>query len=216
MRNLHPFERQARGAAFLLSCLLYVMGGLLFHLWTKTLPAVASPSFSVNSVHLSFTQIELQAAEETPPVTPPPKPEPEPEPPEEVDVVLEEIVKEPEPAPEPEPELVQVEAQVTQEASSMEPYVESDHVGDWVDGLIQKEKYYPASAQRAGQEGVFELSIKVGADGVISEATVISGKGSRLLRRALEKIIHSLPGQYFGRPLEEAIEISMEFEFELN
>lgn len=214
MSRVRSFERHARISAFVLSCLLYALAAWFFRLWTENLPDTASPSFSVNSVNLSFTQIKLQAAVEAPP--PEPKPEPEPEPLEEVDVVLEEIIEEPEPEPEPDPEPIPVEAQMTQAAATMEPYRESEHLGIWVSGLVEQVKYYPATAQRAGMTGTFDLLIKVGKDGVISEVTIASGKGSALLRRALSKMIRSLPGKYFGRPIEEAVDLSLPVDFELN
>ena len=100
MKGSRSVELPWKAFSLLLSCLLYAAGFLGVHVWMQSSGESSAPAFSVNSVHLSFTQVELQAAVETPP--PEPQPEPEPEPPEEVDVVLEERVEKP---PEPEPEL---------------------------------------------------------------------------------------------------------------
>lgn len=155
-------------------------------------------------VQLHFAQMELRAVVETPP-------EPEPSPPEEAEEALEEIVETPEPEP------VKAEAHVTQEASAPQtPPVDPDRLRLWVQEQIEKEKYYPVAAQRAGYEGQFRLLVKIGRDGKISEAAVLGGKGHPILRRSLEKIMTALPGRSFGAPLPEPDELSFEFEFKLN
>ncbi len=152
--------------------------------------------------------MELVAVEEPPP---PKEPEPLP-PPEEVDVVLEEIIEEPEPEPEP----IEADAQVSREASAEteEVVVDFDKVSAWVFEQIEKEKYYPKAAQKAGYEGVFDLLVIVNAEGMISEASITHGKGHPLLRRALEKMLDKLPGRSFSEPPGRVIEMAFEFEFE--
>ncbi len=51
--------------------------------------------------------------------------------------------------------------------------------------------------------------------GTISEAVVLPGFGHPLLRRSIEKIMGLLPGRSFGQPWSRAVEIPIEFEFEL-
>jgi len=148
--------------------------------------------------------MELVAVED-----PPPPKEPEPLPPEEVDVVLEEIIEEPEPEP------VEADALVSQEASSADEEVTADALSNWVLEQIQKEKYYPPSAQRAGYEGVFDLLVIIEADGTISDASITYGRGHPLLRRSLEKMLGKLSGRSFGQPIGQTVEMEVEFEFEL-
>ena len=150
MNKLRPSERLVRSLALLLCLLLYGGGGVGGYFWGRGQSEEDATSIHVNAVNLSFAQMELVAVEE-----PPPPKEPEPLPPEEVDVVLEEIVEEPEPEP------IQADALVSQEASSADEEVTADALSDWVLEQIQKEKYYPPSAQRAGYEGVFDLLVVI-------------------------------------------------------
>ncbi len=192
--------------AFSLCLLLYAGGGSAGYFWGRGLSEEKTASVHVNAVNLSFAQMELVAVEE-----PPPPKEPEPPPPEEVDVVLEKIIEEPEPEPEP----VEADAFVSQEASASEEAVDSDALSDWVLEQIEKGKHYPATAKRAGYEGVFDLLVIVEADGTISEASIVYGRGHPLLRRALEKMLGNLIGRNFGKPLGQTVEMEVEFEFEL-
>ena len=206
MNKLRPSERWIRFLAFVFSILLYVAIVGVIWFGADRLSEEEAPSIHINAVNLSFAQMELVAVEE-----PPPPKEPEPLPPEEVDVALEEIIEEPEPEPEP----VQADALVSQEASSIDEEVAVGALSDWVSEQIQREKYYPRTAQRAGYEGVFDLLVIIDADGTISEATITYGKGHPLLRRSLEKILGILIGRNFGQPIGQAVEMPIEFEFEL-
>lgn len=203
MNKLRPSERLVRLLAFSLSLLLYGGGITGVYRWSENLSKQDPVPVSMKAVNLSFAQMELTAVEETPPppeITPPP---------EEADVALEEVIKKPEPEP------VQANAQVTQEAAAPAAPIETDALLAWVLEQIEKEKYYPATAKRAGYEGTFDLLVTVGADGTISEAVVLSGFGHPLLRRSIEKMMGLLPGRSFGQPLGRAVEIPIEFEFEL-
>jgi len=187
--------------------MVYAGGGSIGYFLGFGSPEKETPSVSIKAVNLSFAQMELVAVEE-----PPPPEEPEPLPPEEVDVVLEEIIEEPEPDPEP----VEADAFVNQEAAAPVVAVEKNVLIAWVREQIEKEKYYPASAQRAGYEGTFNLRVKVNADGRISEALVVSGKGHPLLRRSAKKTAGVLPGRSFGQPLANVEEVSFELAFDLD
>lgn len=232
MNKLHPSERWIRLLAFSLSLLLYGVAVNVIWFWADRLSDDRSALISLSAVHLSFAQMELTAVEEIPPPKEPepsPKKEPEPPPPEEVDVVLEEIIEEPEPDVSSEAlvkeERVETDmarrnemeevAQVTQEAAAPEVVANPDALRAWVQQQIEREKYYPVTARRAGYEGSFNLLVKVEADGAISEAVVLSGRGHPLLRRSLEKIMELLIGRNSGRSLEKAVELPFEFNFEL-
>ena len=204
MNKLRPSERLVRFLAFSLCLLLYAGGGAIGYFWGRGSSEEDVASIHVNAVKLSFAQIELVAVEE-----PPPPKEPEPLPPEDVDVVLEEIIEELEPEP------VEADALVSQEASSADEEVTVDALSNWVLEQIQKEKYYPPSAQRAGYEGVFDLLVVIGSDGIILDASIVYGRGHPLLRRSLEKMLGKLPGRGFGQPIGQTVEMEVEFEFAL-
>ena len=222
MNKARPSERWIRLLALAFSIFPYaaLIWGVGF--WADRLLNEDPPAVSVNAVNLSFSQMELVKIEETPP---PKEPEPlplleEPDPlppPDEVDVVLEEVTKEPKPEPEiAEPEPVQAEAQVTQEASAPEvEVVNTDRLMAWVSWQVEKEKYYPKVAQRAGYEGTFHVVVRIEADGTISAAVISSGEGHPLLRRSLEKIAASLLGRSFGQPLDEAISFDIPVDYKL-
>lgn len=170
------------------------------------------------AVTLSFAQMELQA-----PVAPPPEPEQELKPevqpdPDEADVALEKIEEVPEPQPEPEPtpmpESEAVPAQVTQHATAPALLVNRDVLQDWVVEQIEREKYYPAAAERLGLQGAFDLVVRVDETGTILSAEVLEGNGHRILRQALEKMLRKLPGLRFGQPISRAVEFEIEFSFE--
>ncbi len=172
----------------------------------------------VRAVTLNFVQMELQAQP-----APPPEPEPQPQPeiqaePEEADVALETVEEKPaprpEPPPEPAPESDAPVAQVSQQAAAPVFQVNPDVLQGWVLEQIEKEKYFPAAAERLGLTGTFDLSVTVGEDGLIRSAEVLTGRGHRILRQALQKMLGNLPGKSFGRPIGEAVEFEVEFSFE--
>ncbi|MFA7257623.1 MAG: TonB family protein [Kiritimatiellales bacterium] len=205
MNKIRTSERLSGLLAFALSSLFYiaVIALVLFRMRSRLAPQSA---FNPAPVTLSFAQIELQAAAESPPEI-----KPEPSPPEEAEVAIE-----PKPEPPP-PKPVKADAQVTQEASApMEPSVDRNVLLDWVREQIEKEKYYPPAARNAGFEGQFQLLIKIGTDGKISEAAVLEGNGHPMLRRSLEKIMTGLIGRGFGQTLPDPVELPFDFEFRLN
>jgi outer membrane biosynthesis protein TonB len=199
VNKTRPSERLSRLLAFVLSGLLYVgAGAVVFSQVQKVF--MERPVISRPAINLSFAQMELQAAE------PPPEPKPVPE----ADLSSEALAKE-------EPEPVPADAQVVQEAAAPEnPPAEQDILLTWVYEQIEREKYYPASALRAGYEGTFELRVSLGTDGIISGAEVLGGKGHPLLRHSLEKVLGRLIGRSFGQPLPQPVELPFEFQFKLN
>jgi TonB family protein len=204
VNNLRTATCVARLIAFVISLFLY--GGTLWLIAFWANQWVDEPRALPVEISLNWSeapQVEQVAVEE-----PPPPVEQEP-PPEEVDVALEELVEEPEPEP------VFAEAQVSQEASAPELIDEKNPLLAWVQARIEKEKYYPAAARRAGIEGDYVLAIAVRADGTIESAEVVSGKGHFLLRRALDKMIGALPGQQFPGQLSQKERLEFSFSFNL-
>lgn len=152
----------------------------------------------MQAVRLQFAQMELQAVREPTPL------------PREADAAMEELPKEPD-------EPVPADAQIVQEAAAPKiPPVKQNALLTWVYEQIEKEKYYPASAQRAGYEGTFNLQVSIGTDGIISRAKVLGGKGHPLLRSSLEKVLNRLVGRSFGQPLPAPVELPFEFQFKLD
>lgn len=202
------------GLAFALSGSFHIILVTLVSIWIKD--RLLEPlAFHPAPMRLSVAQIELQAA--APPLEAEPIHEeihPEPSLREKVDAPLEPISEEPKPEPQP---IREATAQVTQEASApTASSVERNILLHWVREQIEKEKYYPPAARNAGYEGQFRLWINVGADGKISEATVLDGQGHYLLRQSLEKIIVRLIGRDFGQTLPDPVALPFEFEFKLN
>jgi len=197
VNKVRTSEWLSRLLAFVLSGLFYVgVGAIVFFRAQRIF--TEQPAVSVQAINLSFAQMELRAVEEPPPdVSRRSETEAEAEPPR----------KEPVPA----------QAQITQEAAVPEiPPVEQNELLTWVYEQIEKEKYYPASAQRAGYEGTFNLRVNIGADGIISGAEVLDGKGHPLLRRSLEKVLGRLIGRRFGQSLPQPVELPFEFQFKLD
>jgi outer membrane biosynthesis protein TonB len=115
---------------------------------------------------------------------------------------------------EPLPESDAPVALVTQEAAAEVLLVNPDAILDWVLEQIEKEKYYPPTAERLGITGIFDLTVTVDQGGTIIFTEVHDGKGHRVLRQALEKMLIKLIGRNFGRSISEAVEFEVEFEFE--
>lgn len=216
VNRARPGERLIRLVALCLCGAVYfIVLGLIFQGLEKQ-QQKGTPV--VRAITLSFVQIELQAQSA-------PEPEPEPEPeleqeilpePEEADVALETVEEKPEPQSEPEPlpESEAPVAQITQQAAAPTLLVDSANVQDWVIKQIEREKYYPAAAERLGLQGKFDLAVTVDETGTILSADVLEGRGHRILRQALEKMLRKLPGQSFGQPIGEAVEFEVEFSFE--
>lgn len=210
-----PAERVVRLLTFALCAVAYAAVLVLFlRSWEPSERAVSVPS----AVRLSFVQMELQAEP-----TPPPRPEPVeqeavPEL-EEADVTLEKIPEllkpEPQPAPLPEEMLPEAPvAQVTQEAAAPEPVVSSQGVQGWAQEQLEKEKYMPRMAERMGLSGEFILRIDIRADGVIRSAEILEGRGHRILRQALEKMLTKIVGRGYGQAIGEPLEFEVRFIFE--
>lgn len=171
----------------------------------------------MKAVRLSIAQMELQT--EPAPMT---KPELQPKrkvrPEEEADVALEKAVEKVEPIPKPQPEPIpDVEvpvAHVNQEASAPQMVSNPDDVQGWLLEKIEKEKYYPLSAQRLGLKGKFDLKIMIDETGTIQSAEVLGGEGHQLLRQAVEKILSKITGLKYSKPIGEPMGFEVEFEFE--
>lgn len=211
-----PGERWVRLAALCLCGAVYfIVLGLIFQGLEKQKQEGVPV---VSAVTLSFVQVELQAEQE-------PQSEQEPEPeqevlpePEDADVALETVEEKPEPKPQPKPEpVVESEApvaNVSQQAAAPVHVVSPDVLQGWVVEQIERETYYPAAAERLGLQGKFDLVVTVNEAGTILSAEILEGRGHRILRQALEKMLNKLPGRNFGQPVGEELEFQVEFSFE--
>ncbi|GEM_PF-1319082 len=212
-------QRNCQLLALLLTCLTFFFGGVLVYLWHRNLPKNTPAQFSLPAVKISFTQIELQAAPEVLTNEEPPVPEvlteeellpPEPE----TEISLQELPSEAE--NNSVQESVESNAQITQEAAAPEiATVPADALIMWVQGLIEKEKYYPAVMEREGRTGRFSLTVRISEEGRITATDITGGHGHSMLKNALNRMISQLPGKEFGQPLPTAKTLYFEFEFNL-
>ena len=215
MNRTLPSERRVRLIAFLLCALLYVSGvGLVFQTLENRTEQPVAP---VRAVKISFSQVELQA-EPAPEPEPEPEPEIMPKPEEDADVSLEEVEEKPKEevksSPEPMLHPEAPTANITQEAAAPTPAVSAETVQGWVLEELERVKYYPPLAEKFNFRGTYELEIIVGENGTIRSAEVLSGRGHRILREAMEKMLARLVGLNFGHPIGEAQALGFYFEFE--
>lgn len=209
-------ERLSGLLAFALSCIFYTAAGVLVVFLAQRTDVEQQPAMGPQAVNLSFAQIELQAAE-----TPPP--EPRPVMPEKVDVALEEIPEKPEPEPVPAP------AQVVQEAAApettivtVEPLAGTAQEIDWrgvavakVRAMVEREKYYPEAARRAGYTGWCRVRVHLAPDGTIAGCEIEEQRGHPLLARAVETTMGKIQGRNIGLELPVQLDVPLTIEFEL-
>ena len=192
------------------------------------------PSMGPGTANSNVMQIELRPAASARPVSlPPPKP---------AEVPLDEVQKKPEPQPEPsvtkpaeasEPH-VSAEAQtaqMAQEASAPDAQVEAaeplagkGRIGEvnWrmlavakVRAMIEHEKHYPPSAQKAGYTGRFLALIRLEPDGTVSGYEIKERRGHPLLGKTVEATLEKIKGRTIGMNLPERFEFTLPIEFEL-
>ncbi len=82
--------------------------------------------------------------------------------------------------------------------------------------MIEREKYYPAAAQKAGYTGRVSVRIRLEADGTVSGYEVKESRGHSLLVRAVEATLEKIKGRTIGLTLPGRFEILLPIEFELN
>lgn len=105
-------------------------------------------------------------------------------------------------------------AKVTQQAAAPVYVVPPDVLQGWVVEQIEQETYYPAAAERLGLQGKFDLVVTINEAGTILSAEILGGRGHRILRQALKKMLSNLPGRNFGQPVGEEFKFPVEFSFE--
>lgn len=216
MNRTGPFERLSKYLALLLTVTVFL--GLYKITLYKSKKLEEKRPQSIQAVNLNFEQIALQAEVST--EKPKPKPEPEvvQEKQEKADIAQEKIIEQSvvEVTEAPlEPKIEEeVIAQVTQEASAKSDLVETEVLFSWVKEQIEREKYYPLSAQRMGLTGAYELLVKVDETGEIESAEIIGGHGHSILNKALLKMLKKVVGKQFEIPIGAPQEIELEFRFE--
>ncbi len=229
VNNLHTSERRSSRLAFALSCLLHIAAGTLIFFMVRNFAVEQWPSMGPGAASQNVMQIELRpaAAAFAQPALPPPKP---------AEVPLEEIQKPPEPVPRPDPaESRPAEAQTAQVAQSAsapgaqveaaEPLAGKGFIGEvnWrtlavakVRAMIEREKHYPPSAQKAGYTGRFLALIRLEPDGTVSGCEIKERRGHPLLGKAVEATLEKIKGRTVGITLPERFDILLPIEFELN
>lgn len=218
MNKTRPSERLSGLLAFALSGVFYAIAGVLVLFLAQRAAVAPRPALGPKAVNLSFAQIELKAAK-----TPPPEPKPIP-PPEKADVAIEEIPEKVNPEPLPAP------AQVTQESAapvavieSPEPLAGTVAEVDWraiaiasVRAMVEREKYYPEAARRAGYTGWCRVRIHLARDGIISSWAIEERRGHPLLGKAVETTLGKIQSRKIDARLPEAFDVLLTIEFSLN
>ena len=228
MNKLRIFERRNSRLAFALSCLLHIAAGTLIFFVVRNFAVEQWPSMGPGTANSNVMQIELRptaAASARPVLLPSSKP---------AEVPLEESQKKPEPQPEPKVSR-SAEAQTAQMAQSAsapaaqveaaEPLAGKGFIGkvNWrmlavakVRAMVEHEKHYPPSAQKAGYTGRFLALIRLEPDGTVSGYEIKERRGHPLLGKTVEATLEKIKGRAIGMTLPERFDILLPIEFELN
>ena len=141
-----------------------------------------------------------------------------------------------EPVPQPDPAVSRpAEAQTAQMAQSAsapgaqvkaaEPLSGQGRTGEvnWrmlaaakLRAMIEREKYYPPAAQRAGYTGRVGVQVRLEPDGTVSGYEVKESRGHPMLVRAVETALGKIKGRTIGMTLPERFDILVPIEFNLN
>lgn len=239
MNESYPSKRRSGRLAFVFSCLLHVAAGTLIFFAIRRVAVEQWPSMGPRAASMSVMQIALQpaAASSAKPAPPPPAPKP-------VEVPLEEIQKPPEPEPQPEPAVtkpaetseapVSTEAQTAQTAQSASAPGAQIEASETLPGsgtvreinwrmlaiaklraLVEHEKFYPLSAQKAGYTGEFMVLIRLEPDGTISGCEIKERRGHPLLGKAVEATLDKIRGRSLGMTLPARLDVQLPIEYEL-
>jgi|GEM_PF-2035712 len=192
----------------------------------------------------AVTMFDIQQAELHPAAVAPAQPSPPPPAPEPAEMPPKETPKPPEPEPRPEPVVSQPAktretpvsaaaqtAQMAQQAAAPEAQVEAaepmagqGRIGEvgWrmlalakLRAMVEQEKFYPLSAQKAGYTGRFRVRIRLETDGTISGCEIAERRGHPLLGKAVEVTLEKIRGRTLGMVLPERFDILLPIEFEL-
>lgn len=234
VNKFNIFKQRSGRLAFIFSCLLHIAAGALILFLAREFAVDQWPSMGPGAAGRNVMQIELQSAAASvahPVSLPPPNP---------AEVPLDEIKKLPEPeaamtkpaeAGEAQVSAEAQTAQMAQEASApgaqveaAEPLAGKGRVGEinWrmlavakVRAMIEHEKYYPPSAQKAGYTGRFRVCIRLEPDGTVSGCEIKERRGHPLLGKAVETALGKIKGRTIGMTLPERFDILLPIEFEL-
>lgn len=222
MNKIRKSEQLSSLLAFALSGLFYVTTVVLTFFMVPHGKVDEASAMGPNAVNLSFAQIELQAAAPVPA-------QPVPPPPEMADVAPEEFKKSTEPEITPAPAVEQA-AHVNQKASVAEtpvmatvplagspvPAVDERAMAiARLRSMIEREKYYPAAARKAGYTGRVSVYIQLELDGTISGYAIKERRGHPLLGKAVETTMEKIRGGNVGLTLPERVEFLLPIDFEL-
>lgn len=237
VNDFHPFKRRGGRRAFALSCLLHIAAVTLIVFVVRKIADkqwLAMGSGDITLLDIRQAELRPAAAASAPTVlVPPPKP---------VEIPLEGIKKQPEPQPEPavtrpadsgesQASAEAQTAQVSQEASApgaqveaAEPLAGKGLVGEvnWqslaaakLRAMVEREKRYPPSAQKAGCTGRFLAHIRLEPDGTVSGYEIKARRGHPLLGKEVEATLEKIKGRTIGMTLPEHFDILLPIEFEL-
>lgn len=218
--------------------LFFVARKFVFEQW----PSMGPKSDNLNVVQMEL--LPAAASPEKPVSTAPPEPAAQPPKPADVALEKVQKGPELEPEPRPEPKVLlpvaasespasaeAPTAQVAQSASAPAAQIESKETiagqgrtgdADWrllaiakLRALVEREKYYPPSAQKAGYTGRFSVRIRIEPDGTISGCEIAERRGHPMLGRAVETAMQKIRGTNIGWSLPERYEFLLPVEFEL-
>lgn len=214
------------------SALMLMLTAAAYGLRPGIPPAAAPEAPPTESVlRLDLNCISLQ-----PPATPPPaaEPEPVPEPAAEAEPALPpepQIEPDPEPPaiepkPMPEPvdravdetpaEPIEEAAPIIQQAAAKQTAADMDRLRRWLFESIEHAKYYPRSARSAGLEGGCRIEVRISADGVIRDFSVLKLQGRPVFRTAAKKTMQRLIGRHYDQALAAETVFQFELTFKLN
>ena len=242
MNNFRPSKRSRGRLAFTLSCLLHVAAGTLIIFVARKCAVDQWPSMGPKAASLNVMQIELQPAAASLPAQPV---SPLPPAPAEVPLEEPQKVPESKPEPKPEPAVAKPAevtpsqvpaaaqtAQVAQKAAAPGAQVEAavplagqGRTGEIncrelavakLRSMVEHEKYYPPSAQKAGYTGRFGVRIRLEPDGTISGCEIKERRGHPLLGKAVEATLQKIQGKSIGMTIPERLDILLPIDFELN
>lgn len=138
--------------------------------------------------------------------------------PEPVESPQEHVPEKVEPIPKPDQQQVVQDAQakVQQQASVAAPTSDMNRLHRWLFESVEREKYYPRTARRAGQEGSCLIVVRLDADGTLVSYVVKDTQGRAVFRKAAEKTMSRLVGRQYDASLTEPIVLSFRLQFSLS
>lgn len=81
--------------------------------------------------------------------------------------------------------------------------------------LIEREKFYPEAARRAGYEGEVMMLVRVDAEGTVASHRVVSSRGHFLLEQAAVRTLERVTGRRLGISLPHEIWARVPIRFQI-